>query len=155
LRRIPGALPAMKRMPSWPLAMNAAAKAFLPGLLLLVATRGALAESASQAPPQSPPWTATESSPTPTGPATFPQNALTASAPVDFPPSVPPAATRPAPLGSRPGPLHAAIIPALETRVGFSTLSRVSSSNNRVLYKGLRDQAIHRPRWRAVEMQSA
>src|SRR5215469_7947845 len=107
----------MKRMPSWPRAMNAAAKAFLPGLLLLVATRGALAESASQAPPQSPPWTATESSPTPTGPATFPQNALTASAPVDFPPSVPPAATRPAPLGSRPGPLHGAIIPALETRV--------------------------------------
>jgi hypothetical protein len=116
--------------------MKAVAKAFLPGLLLLV-TRGALAQSASQAPPQGPPGTATESNLTPTAPVTFPQNALTAPAPVDSPPSVLPAATRPAPLISRPGPLHAAIIPALETRVGFSTLSRVSASNNRVLYKGL------------------
>ena len=33
--------------------------------------------------------------------------------------------------------MHAAIIPALETQVGFSTLSRVSSSNNWVLYKDL------------------
>jgi hypothetical protein len=35
------------------------------------------------------------------------------------------------------GALPAAIIPGLETRVGFSTLSRVSSSNDRVLYTGL------------------
>lgn len=41
------------------------------------------------------------------------------------------------PLISTQGPLHAAMIPALEARVGFSTLSRVSSPNNRVLYKGL------------------
>ncbi len=105
----------------------------------------ASAPSALPTPAQNPPGTSTPSSPeapTPTAPATFTQNALTAAAapaPVDPPPGVPPAATSPAPepLISTRGPLHAAIIPALETRVGFSTLSRVSSSNSRVLYKGL------------------
>lgn len=98
-----------------------------------------------QASAQSRPGTPTESSPqapTPTAPATFTQNALTATeapALADPPPGVLPAATSPAPepLISAQGPLHAAIIPALEARVGFSTLSRVSSPNNRVLYKGL------------------
>jgi hypothetical protein len=51
LRRIPGALPAIKRMPFGPGAMKAVAKGFMPGLLLLVVTRGALAQSASQASP--------------------------------------------------------------------------------------------------------
>src|SRR5207244_4707896 len=98
-----------------------------------------------QAPTQNPPGTSTGSSPeapTPTAPATFTQNALTATAapaPVDPPPSVLPAATSPAPepLISSQGPLHAAIVPALEARVGLSTLSRVPSPNNRVLYQGL------------------
>jgi hypothetical protein len=53
-------------------------------------------------------------------------------------PSVLPAATRPMhrPFASTHGALPAANVPALEARLGFSTLSRVSSPNNRVLYRG-------------------
>lgn len=167
MRRIPGALPPIKVMRFWPWAMKVAVKGLLSVFLLLLLTRAALAQSASQAPvpskvsrqsastapttpppqapTQPPPGTSTGSSPeapTPTAPAALTQNALTATAapaPVDPPPSVLPAATSPAPepLISRQGPLHAALIPALEARVGFSTLSRVSSPNNRVLYQGL------------------
>src|SRR5206468_4603477 len=109
----------------WPWAMKVAVKGPLSVFLLLLLTRGALAQSASQAPvpskvsrqsasttpttpppqapTQNPPGTSTGSSPeapTPTAPATFTQNALTATAapaPVDPPPSVLPAATSPAP----------------------------------------------------------
>jgi hypothetical protein len=105
----------------------------------------ASAESAPPTRPPNPPANTTPGSsqaPTPPVPATFTPNPLTTTAapgPVNPPPSVLPAATRPAPkpLISSHGPLPAAIIPGLEMRVGFSSLSRVSSSNDRVLYKGL------------------
>src|SRR5437879_11993891 len=147
----------------WPWAMKVAVKGPCAVVLQLLLARGALAQSASQAPvpsnvsrqsasntpttpppqapTQNPPGTSTGSSPeapTPTAPATFTQNALTATAapaPVDPTPSVLPAATSPAPerLISRQGPLPAAIIPTRDARVGFSTLSRVPSRNNRGL----------------------
>lgn len=103
------------------------------------------AQSAPATRPPSPPGSSTPGSPqaaTPTVPAPFIPDPLATTAapgPVNLPPSVLPAATRPAPkpLLSSHGPLADAIIPGVAMQVGFSTLSRVSSSNDRVLYNGL------------------
>jgi len=61
-------------------------------------------------------------------PGTSTENVLTA---------VRPTAPAPKPFASAHGALPAANIPALEARVGFSMLSRVAASNDRVLYTGL------------------
>lgn len=52
-------------------------------------------------------------------------------------PPVLPAPKTPAPLFSKQPPLPAALAPAIEARVGYSTLSRASSANNKILFKGL------------------
>lgn len=51
------------------------------------------------------------------------------------------AATPRAPNPFAPGVLPAARVPAIETRLAFSALSRVSSPNSRILYKGLNASA--------------
>jgi len=57
------------------------------------------------------------------------------------PPEAPPPPVFPVRLSNPPAfaqaPLPAALAPAIETRVGFSTLSRVSSPNTRILFKGI------------------
>jgi hypothetical protein len=62
--------------------------------------------------------------------------------PAVAPPEVPaepvfPAVTRASPPAFSQAPLPAALAPAIEARVGFSTLSRVSSPNTKILFKGI------------------
>lgn len=62
--------------------------------------------------------------------------------PAVVPPEVPaepvfPAVTRANPPAFSQTPLPTALAPAIEARVGFSTLSRVSSPNNKILFKGI------------------
>ncbi len=113
----------------WPRAMRAAAKKlfFLLSILppLLLWSSEACAQSTS---------------PPATTPPEVQQNATpsTTNAVPEVPtPNVLPAPAPPRPVLSTQGTLPAAIVPALETRVGFSTLSRVSSPNNRILFNGM------------------
>ena len=82
--------------------------------------------------------------PAPPPPAEFPQppaqGVLPAREPA--PPEAPPPPVLPAVKPSASPahaqtPLPAALAPAVETRVAFSTLSRVSSPNNKILFKGI------------------
>lgn len=61
------------------------------------------------------------------------------AAPPEVPPPPPvlPVKPRLNPPAFAQAPLPAALAPAIETRVGLSTLSRVSSPNNKILFKGL------------------
>ena len=103
--------------------------------LLFVTLSLLWATEASAQDPESPPAAQSQ------GPSTQGQGVL--PSPAAAPPEVPsPPPVLPAKLRSNPpafaqAPLPAALAPAIETRVGFSTLSRVSSPNNKILFKGL------------------
>lgn len=72
--------------------------------------------------------------PTPPPPAVVPPEAS--------PAPVFPAVTRANPPAFTQAPLPAALAPAIEAQVGFSTLSRVSSPNNKILFKGINARVI-------------
>ena len=130
MRGIPGTPFCSMGQEFWAGARKALAKGLLPLLALLLGTYPASAQSAEDA---SPPATASppEASapdvlptPAPRGPQTSPE------------PLLPAVRTAPAKHSSQ-VPLPAALVPAIEARVGFSTLSRVSGPNNRVLFQGI------------------
>jgi len=103
--------------------------------LLFVALSLLWATEASAQDPKSPPPTQSQ------GPPTQGQGVLPAPAAVPpevpSPPPVLPAKPRSNPPAFAQAPLPAALAPAIEARVGFSTLSRVPSPNNKILFKGL------------------
>jgi hypothetical protein len=93
------------------------------------------ATEASAQDPESPPAAQSQE------PPTQGQGVLPAPPPVPLevpsPPPVLPAKSRANPSAFAQAPLPAALAPAIETRVGFSSLSRVSSPNNKILFKGV------------------
>ena len=100
---------------------NAAKKCFLFVTLILLWAAAASAQEQDSAPPP-----ATQSQEPPAPP----------EVPAPAPPVLP-AVTRAKPPAFALAPLPAALAPAIEMRVGFSTLSRVSSPNNKILFRGI------------------
>ena len=138
VRSIPGALCLSDRLENFfsgtrfqPRRNGAAKKCLLFVMLILLWA----AEASAQEPAQPPPAAQSQEPPA--------QGAFPTPPPLEVaPPEVPTppvlAAPKPvAPFFSAQAPLPAALAPAIETRVGFSTLSRVSSPNNKILFKGI------------------
>lgn len=112
----------------------AAARCLLILTLFLLWTTEASAQD-----PTPPPPTQSQEPPAqqqPPAQGVFPTPPPLEVVPPEAPPSVLPATTGVNPRAFAQAPLPAALAPAIETQVGFSTLSRVSSPNTRILFKG-------------------
>ena len=140
MRSIPGALSFLENYFSGTLFQPrqrkiAVKRCFLFVTLPLLWAGAASAQEQDSAPPpatqsQEPLVQSQGAFPTPPPPAVIPPE-------VSSPPPVLPGKPRSNPPAFALAPLPAALAPAIETRVGFSTLSRVSSPNNRILFKGI------------------
>lgn len=104
---------------------------FLFVTLLLLWAGAASAQEQDSAPPPA------AQSQEPPAQSAFPTRPPPAVVPAEAPPPhvFPVKSTSPPAFAQ--APLPAALAPAIETRVGFSMLSRVSSPNNRILFKGI------------------
>jgi hypothetical protein len=111
------------------------AKSAVKKCLLFATVLFVWATEASAQDPESPPAAQSQEPPT-QGQGVFP-----APPPVPLevpsPPPVLPGKPRVNPPAFAQAPLPAALAPAIETRLGFSSLSRVSSPNNKILFKGV------------------
>lgn len=112
----------------------AAKKCLLFATFFFLWVNGASAQGSSQDPAQPP----TAQSQEPPAQGVFPTPASPAVVPPEVPADPVFAVAKPrAPTFSAQAPLPAALAPAIEARVGFSTLSRVSSPNTKILFKGI------------------
>ena len=122
---------------------SAAKKCLLFLALFLLGASKASAQDATPPPPaqsQEPP---AQQSQEPQAQGAFPTPPPPAVAPPEASPTpVYPAVTRAKPPAFAQAPLPAALAPAIEAQVGFSTLSRVSSPNNKILFKGINVRVI-------------
>jgi hypothetical protein len=110
---------------------NAAKRCFLLAALFLPWATGAWAQDPA------PPPTAQSQEPPAQGVFPTPPPPEVVAPEVPPPPPVLPTKPRWNPPAFERDPLPAALAPAIETRVGYSFLSRVSSPNNRILFKGI------------------
>lgn len=110
---------------------NAVKKCFWLVTLFLLWVAAASAQEQDSPPPP------TAQSQEPPAQGAFPTPPPLAVVPAEVPPPpVFPVKSTSSPAFAQ-GPLPAALAPAIEARVGLSTLSRVSSPNNRILFKGI------------------
>jgi len=136
VRRIPGASASFTNY--FPGALfrsrktNSAAKKCLSFVALFLLW-GAEASAQDSAPPSA------AQTQEPSAQSAFPTPPPPALAPPEVPPLSPvlPAKPRANPPAFALAPLPAALAPAIEARVALSALSRVSSANNRILFKGI------------------
>lgn len=127
----------------------AATKCLLTLTLFLLWTSEALGQDPSPPPPTQSQDAQNPAPPIPTQSQQPPVQGVfpTPPPPAVVPPEVAPAPVLPAVTRANPpafaqAPLPAALAPALEAQVGLSALSRVSSPNNKILFKGINARVI-------------
>lgn len=136
MRRIPGALsffenyfPGTRSQPRQ--RKSAVKKCFLVATLFLLCAAAAFAQEQDSAPPPA------AQSQEPPAQGVFPTPPAPAVVPPEVPPPVLPAVKPASPPAFAQAPMPAALAPAIEAQVGFSALSRVSSPNSKILFKGI------------------